>query len=99
MALATGCSGEVHPDAVIDIRNVQFNPVDVTVPVGGTVEWRFDDGGVLHHVASEHRVDVEGELDSGITGVGTYSYTFERAGTYVYTCSVHRYMTGTVTVE
>ncbi len=42
---------------------------------------------------------MEGEFDSGITGVGTFRHTFDRAGTYVYTCSVHRYMTGTVTVE
>ena len=97
--LLAGCSGEVPPDAVIEISNVQFGPADVTVPVGGTVEWRFDDGGVLHHVAAEPRLGVEGEFDSGITGVGTFRHTFDRAGTYVYTCSVHRYMTGTVTVE
>jgi plastocyanin len=94
-----GCSADVRPDAVIEISNVQFGPADVTVPVGGTVEWRFDDGGVLHHVASEPRLGVDGEFDSGITGVGTFRHTFDRAGTYVYTCSVHRYMTGTVTVE
>lgn len=97
--LVTGCGGEPAPDAVIDISNVQFSPADVTIPVGGTVEWRFDDGGVLHHVESDPTISVPGEFDSGITGVGTFRHTFDRAGTYTYTCSVHRYMTGTVTVE
>lgn len=95
-ALATavaGCSGPPAPDAVIEISNVQFSPMDASVPVGGTVEWRFDDGGVLHHVESP------GAFDSGITGAGTYTHTFDHAGTFVYTCSIHPYMTGTVTVR
>ncbi|WP_043809697.1 plastocyanin/azurin family copper-binding protein [Rhodococcus triatomae] len=99
VTLLAGCSGEEEPDAVIEIADVQFGPPDVTVPVGGTVEWRFDDGGVLHHVESDPTIVVEDEFDSGITGVGTFRHTFDRAGTYTYTCSVHRYMTGTVTVE
>lgn len=45
-----------------------------------------------------HQVTSEGRFDSGITGGGTYSHTFDEPGTYEYTCSVHRYMTGTVTV-
>ena len=50
------------PDVVVEISNVQFSPMDVTVEHGGTVEWRFDDGGLLHHVESP------GLFDSGITG-------------------------------
>ncbi len=96
-ALATataGCAAAQPPDTVIEISNVQFTPMDAVVPVGGTVEWRFDDGGVLHHVESP------GAFDSGITGGdGTYTHTFDRAGTYTYTCSIHPYMTGTVTVR
>lgn len=91
-ATLTGCAADV-PDAVIEISNVQFSPMDATVAVGDTVEWRFDDGGLLHHVESP------GEFDSGITGEGTFSYTFDRPGTYTYTCSIHPYMTGTVTVR
>lgn len=92
-AVTAGCAGPEAPDAVIEISNVQFSPMDATVPVGGTVEWRFEDGGVLHHVESP------GAFDSGITGDGTYTHTFDRAGTYTYTCSIHPYMTGTVTVR
>ncbi|MEE2060004.1 plastocyanin/azurin family copper-binding protein [Rhodococcus artemisiae] len=90
---STGCSAAERPDTVIEISNVQYNPMDATVSVGDTVEWRFDDGGVLH------RVESPGEFDSGITGEGTFSHTFDRPGVYSYICSIHPYMTGTVTVH
>ncbi|NMM90114.1 biphenyl 2,3-dioxygenase [Rhodococcus sp. SRB_17] len=80
------------PDVVVEISNVQFSPMDVTTSRGGTVEWRFDDGGLLHHVESP------GLFDSGITGDGTYRHTFTDPGVYEYTCSVHPYMTGIITV-
>lgn len=68
MLAATWCAGSpTGPDAEIVVRDVHFAPVDVTVPVGGTVRWTFDDGGVLHHVGSE------GEFDSGITPEGASS--------------------------
>ena len=57
-----------------------------------SVEWRFDDGGLLHHVESP------GLFDSGITGDGTFRHTFESVGVYEYSCSVHPYMIGVITV-
>ena len=94
LSLVAGCADAqaAGPDAVVVIRNVHFGPMDVTVPVGGTVQWRFEDGGLLHHVGSD------GVFDSGITGEGSYEHTFDSPGVYEYHCSVHRYMTGTVTV-
>ena len=80
------------PDVVVEISNVQFSQMDVTVEHGGTVEWRFDDGGLLHHVESP------GLFDSGITGDGTFRHTFESVGVYEYSCSVHPYMIGVITV-
>lgn len=90
---ATSCAGSpTGPDAEVVVRDVHFAPMAVIVPAGGTVRWTFDDGGVLHHVGSD------GEFDSGITAEGSYEHTFTTAGVYEYHCSVHRYMTGTVTV-
>ncbi|MEU5841198.1 cupredoxin domain-containing protein [Rhodococcus sp. NPDC047139] len=90
---ATSCAGPpAGPDAEVVVRDVHFEPMNVTVPVGGTVRWTFDDGGVLHHVGSD------GEFDSGITADGSFEHTFDTPGVYEYHCSVHRYMTGTVTV-
>lgn len=94
LSLVAGCADAqaTGPDAVVVVRNVHFEPMDVTVPVGGTVQWRFEDGGLLHHVGSD------GEFDSGITSEGSYEHTFDAVGVYEYHGSVHRYMTGTVTV-
>lgn len=94
LPLAVACGGPAAPEpsAVVVVQNVHFAPMDVTVPVGGTVQWRFEDGALLHHVGSD------GEFDSGITSEGSYEHTFDAPGVYEYHCSVHRYMTGTVTV-
>ncbi|MFJ6096446.1 cupredoxin domain-containing protein [Williamsia muralis] len=100
LPLTAGCSQQTaHPagddrpaDAVVTISNIRFNPQEVHIPVGGVVEWRFDDGGLLHDVRSD------GVFDSGPTGDSTFRFTFEKAGIVQYTCSIHRYMLGTVHV-
>jgi hypothetical protein len=55
-----------------------------TVPVGTTVVWTFNDS-VEHNVTS-----VGGAFgSSGERLVGTFSFTFDAAGSYPYGCSVH----------
>lgn len=93
--LSAGCSpGVTPPAAVVEIQDLRFTPGSVTVPAGSAVEWRFDDGGLYHHVHAD-----DGSFDSDIVGEGTYSATFDEAGTHTYACSIHPYMTGTVTVS
>jgi plastocyanin len=92
--LAGGCAGAAPaPSAVVEIRDLRFAPDTVTVPAGGTVEWRFDDGGLYHHVQAD-----DGSFESEIVGDGTFTVSFDRPGTHAYTCSIHPYMTGTVVV-
>lgn len=97
-SLATGCSSGAAQSAPrtvdVDVRDLQFTPSEVAVSVGDTVRWTFDDGGMFHHVeATDH------SFDSTIVGEGTFSVTFADAGTHPYACSIHPYMTGTVTVS
>lgn len=79
-------------DATVKLQAATFSPADVKVPVGGTV--RFDwAGGVQHNVVFE---DGQSKLQSK----GTYSKTFDAAGTFPYHCEVHpTTMKGNVTVE
>lgn len=88
-----GCTADRPLPTVVEVSNVHFSPADISVQVGDTVEWRFLDGGILHQVWSE-----SDQFDSGVIGDGTFSHTFDVPGTYTYFCSVHRYMTGSVTV-
>ena len=70
-----------------------FSPNPVEVKVGETVTWINDDSG-RHTVTSK-----DGVFDSGIMGKGqSFSYTFDKAGEYPYSCSPHTGMVGTVAV-
>lgn len=96
--LLSGCSGSASPggaaDAVVKIRDLQFTPNTVTVDVGDTVAWEFDDEGLYHHVQAR-----DGSFDSEIVGEGSFSVAFTEPGTYSYSCSIHPYMTGTIIVS
>ena len=94
LVLLCGCAPEPSaPAAVVEIRDLQFTPATVTVHVGETVEWRFDDDGLYHHVQAD-----DGAFDSEIVGEGVFEVVFDEPGTYTYACSIHPYMTGTVVV-
>jgi plastocyanin len=72
-----------------------FSPSSVSVPVGGTVTWRWAEGGHNVHVRSAS----EG-FDSGYKSSGaTYSHTFTHPGSYTFVCDAHQpEMRGTVAV-
>jgi plastocyanin len=72
------------------IKNFAFDPSTITIPVGTTVMWTQMDNAYC---------TVTGDgFDSGILGQGeTFSWTFNIAGTYSYSCSFHPNMTGIVT--
>jgi plastocyanin len=100
----TGCSDaggaaadSDEPAAVVTVSDMSYSEAEVTVSVGDTVEWVFDDGGIPHDVAGEG--ELEGRLQSELMTEGTYRYTFEEAGTFTYHCTPHPMMVGTVVVE
>ena len=81
-------------NAAVKIDNFVFGPQAITVPVGTTVTWTNSDD--IPHTA----VSTDGVLKS--TALDTnekFSYTFTKAGTYSYYCSVHPKMTGQVVVK
>jgi plastocyanin len=80
--------------AEVTIDNFVFGPQTVTVPVGTTVTWTNRDD-IPHTVVS-----TEGVFKSKVRDTDEkFSYTFTKAGTYPYYCSVHPKMTGTVVVK
>lgn len=73
------------------IKNFAFNPSTIIIPVGTTVIWTQMD--------SSYCTVTGDDFDSGILGQGeSFSWTFNNAGTYSYSCSFHPNMTGTVIV-
>jgi plastocyanin len=85
----------------IDARGNQFSPAAVIVDVGTTVTWRNDDA-VAHDVKkAADALDFGGTfgVDASRFGPGqTYSFTFEKAGMFPYTCTIHTLMSGQVEV-
>ena len=77
-----------------------FLPSTVSIDLGGTVTWENPDD-VPHTVTSGTSADgPSGHFDSSpYHGVGgSFSNTFDEAGTYDYFCMIHPWMTGTVIV-
>lgn len=80
-------------DGRVAISDMAFLPGDVDVSVGDTVAWTFQDGHVPHNVTFE-----DGK-SSQTQDTGSWSRTFDEAGTYDYRCTLHKQMHGTVTVS
>jgi len=80
----------------------RFEPTEVTIQVGQTVEWVWPSGSVAHNVVPD--VDDPASSGSLANGPHEYSFTFTAPGTYVYHCANHGDfggigMSGTVIVE
>jgi plastocyanin len=78
----------------VKIDNFSFGPQTLTVPVGATVTWTNRDD--IPHTS----VSTDGVFKSKVMDTNeTFSYTFAKAGTYPYYCSIHPKMTGQVVVK
>jgi len=95
MAAATPANGQPSAAAsTVKIDNFSFGPQTVTVPVGATVTWMNRDD--IPHTA----VSTDGVFKSKVMDTDEkFSYTFTKAGTYAYYCTIHPKMTGQVVVQ
>jgi plastocyanin len=77
----------------VNIDNFAFAPATLTVAAGSTVTWTNKDEEPHTVVAND------GSFHSpGMGSQATFSYTFPKAGTFDYVCSVHPFMHATVVV-
>jgi plastocyanin len=82
--------------AEVKIDNFSFGPATLTVAVGTTVTWTNRDD-IPHTVVSaeDPKVFKSKVLDTD----EKFSFTFAKAGTFPYYCSIHPKMTGKVVVQ
>jgi len=78
----------------VNVDNFTFGPETLTVPANSTVTWVNKDD-VPHVIASNDGIFKSKALDTD----DKYSYTFTKAGTYSYYCSVHPKMVGKIVVQ
>ena len=78
----------------VKIDNFSFGPATLTVAVGTSVTWINRDD-IPHTVVS-----TDGAFKSKVLDTDEkFSFTFSKAGTFPYFCSIHPKMTGKVIVQ
>jgi plastocyanin len=75
------------------VAQTTYTPAEITVAVGGTVTWLFEDGGVAHTVTAD-----DGSFNSERRTSGRFERQFTGPGQVHYHCEVHAAMKGTVDV-
>jgi plastocyanin len=91
-----GLAAAAPPSDRVAIDNFSFGPGTLTVAPGTTVVWTNDDPDPHTIVsATDPKVLKSPPLDTG----DSFSFTFDKPGTYRYFCSVHPRMQGTVVVQ
>src|SRR5271155_5017495 len=97
VAVAPTVKANEQPPAAnteVNIDNFVFGPETITVPVGATVTWTNKDD--IPHTS----VSTDGVFKSKVLDTDEkFSYTFTKAGTYPYYCTIHPKMTGKVVVQ
>lgn len=102
-AKAVSCSGDALVSRFVEVRDNEFGPDEVTVPVGEAVEWSAA-GTSLHTVTSGAPDTASaGDLfESGdLRRASSFCVKFTETGTFNYHCQYHAAsgMTGVVKVE
>ncbi len=87
-----------NPEPVTsNIQNFQLQ--DLNVPVGSTVTWVNLDAAPHTTTAGTPSDPLPDQWDSGTLQTnGSFTFTFDQAGTFVYFCRIHPSMQATVTV-
>jgi plastocyanin len=96
-----GSSSSGGGGANVSMKNIQFDPRDVTVKAGQTITFT-DDEAIPHDVHKESGPggDFASGPDGGMEQGDTFKLKLDKPGTYKYVCHVHAPgMAGTITVK
>ena len=93
-SLALGGVSLAEQPSRIVIQNFDFTPMTLTVNAGAMVTWTNKDG-EPHTVVSEDGLFHSKALDEG----DSFSFKFDKPGTYKILCSIHPQMRGIITVR
>ena|ERR1700742_434341 len=92
--LLVSVSAASAADRVVSIQNFDFMQMDLAVAPGDTVTWKNLDG-EPHTVVSLDGAFRSQALDQG----DSFSFKFDKPGTFKYICSIHPRMKATITVK
>jgi plastocyanin len=93
MAVIWTVSQAAAPNS-IEVKDFMFMPTTLTVNAGAEVSWVNKDD-EPHTVVSDTGLFRSGALDTD----ESFSFKFDKPGTYHFTCSIHPRMVGTIIVK
>jgi plastocyanin len=98
-----GNTGGTNRSLSVTVANNTYTPGTTTVSRGSTVQWTWNTctgDGYSQDECVQHSVTFDDGPTSQLQDRGTFSRTFNAAGTYKYHCTAHGLaMSGQVTVE
>ena len=87
-------AAETADPTKIAVKDFMFVPTPLTVKAGSTVIWtNMDDE--PHTVVSDTGLFKSGGMDTN----ESFSFKFDKPGTYHFTCAIHPRMVGTIVVQ
>ncbi len=103
VAVLSACSGSQGTGSNVTIRDLRFNPPELTVNTGTTVTWTNQDQ-TAHTVTSDSfgstSTPAAEQFTSPPLNPGqSFHHTFDTPGTYKYHCDIHQYLKGEVVVK
>jgi plastocyanin len=88
------CSADAQQANSVVMKNFDFSPMSLTVKAGESVTWKNLDG-EPHTVTS-----VDGLFRSGAVDQNeSFTFKFDKPGTYKYLCSIHPKMMAAIIVQ
>src|SRR5579862_3704188 len=99
MLVATASAAGIAPAAAqatnaVVMKNFDFSPMTLTVKAGSSVTWKNLDG-EPHTVTSVDGLFRSGALDQN----DSFTFKFDKPGTYKYLCSIHPRMMAAIIVK
>ena len=93
MLCAPSIAETPDPNRIV-VKDFMFTPNTLTVKAGASVTWaNLDDE--PHTVVSDAGLFRSGAMDTN----ESFSFKFDKPGTYHFTCSIHPRMVGTIVVQ
>ncbi len=94
VAASASCARQAPRAHVVLMKNIGFQPADLSVSRGDTIVWKNED--FVPHTATAR----DGSWDSkAINGDSSWRYVANEAGRHDYYCVFHPNMHGTITVR
>jgi len=94
VSYATLAAATPEGSTIVMSKDFMFAPTSLTVAAGSTVTWTNRDD-EPHTVVSDSGLFHSAALDTN----ESFSFRFEKPGTYRYMCTIHPRMVGTIVVR